>query len=379
MNEDTMAGALFFALLSIAMLFKLDEIMEISGIGLAVSIICAIISAFFLKKSIMQSAITEEENHQRLEIQFQQLRHRIGESGGGSSNEETVRAIVRGSEGIEEELQVIRDKLEKIEHLAQIAESNEEIKTSINTLAETLQNPQDTTKALVNNSEAGLKLSKVIVEKMSAFDEKLTHLDENSKKLIETTESGQTTIQTGLKLLQVIGQMLKAPAFAKDLTQLGKSMENLNEKLDKLDKLESLDKLEELDKLNTLQQLEALEEIKNTIIDVSEKLSGISTLSDSISESGQSMTSSVDQLSEVNRGITEETAQVKENITSLTSGVERSTGSLIAAIKGMREDIAKLTMKIDSYNGLMKTALEQYSTLSEQDVKVLEKIAEKIQ
>ena len=373
MNEDTMAGALFFALLSIATLLKLDELMEISGIGLAVSIICAIISAFFLKKSIMQSAITEEENHQRLEIQFQQLRHRIGEGGGGSSNEETVKAIVRGSEGIEEELQVIRDKLETIENLTQIAESNEEIKTSINTLAATLQNPQDTTKALVNNSEAGLKLSKIIVEKMSALDEKLTHLEENSKKLIETTEAGQTTVQTGLKLLQVIGQMLKAPAFAKDLVQLSKSMETLNEKLNKLDKLE------ELDKLNTLQQLEALEEIKNTIIDVSEKLSGISALSDSISESGQSMTSSVEQLSEVNRGITEETVQVKENINTLASGVERSTGNVIAAIKSMREDIAKLTMKIDSYNGLMKTALEQYSTLSEQDVKVLEKIAEKIQ
>ena len=208
---------------------------------------------------------------------------------------------------------------------------------------------------------------------MSALDEKLTHLEENSKKLIETTEAGQTTVQTGLKLLQVIGQMLKAPAFAKDLVQLSKSMETLNEKLNKLDKLE------ELDKLNTLQQLEALEEIKNTIIDVSEKLSGISALSDSISESGQSMTSSVEQLSEVNRGITEETVQVKENINTLASGVERSTGNVIAAIKSMREDIAKLTMKIDSYNGLMKTALEQYSTLSEQDVKVLEKIAEKIQ
>ena len=45
----------------------------------------------------------------------------------------------------------------------------------------------------------------------------------------------------------------------------------------------------------------------------------------------------------------------------------------------MKEDIAKLTTKIDAYNGLMKTSLEQYSRLSEQDVKVLEKIAEKIQ
>ena len=378
MNEDTMAGSLFFALLSIAMLFKLDEVTEISGIGLAVGVICAIISAFFLKKSIMQSAITEEENHQRLEIQFQQLRHKISD-GGGSSNEDTVKAIVRSSERIEEELQVIRDKLTVMENMPQLAESNEGIKTSLNSLITNLEGLQESGKALANNSDADLKLSKIIVEKMTTFDEKLTNLESNSKKLNETTEAGQTTVQTGLKLLQVIGQMLKAPAFAKDLTQLGKSMETFNEKLEKLDKLEALNKLEALDKLDTLQQLGLLEDIKSTILEVSDKLTNLSALSDTVSESGQAMTSSVDQLNEVNKGINEETVQVKENVVNLTNGVERASLDITTAIKSMREDISKLTTKIDAYNGLMKTALEQYSTLSEQDVKVLEKIAEKIQ
>lgn len=378
MNEDTMAGSLFFALLSLAMLFKLDEVTEISGIGLAVGVICAIISAFFLKKSIMQAAITEEENHQRLEIQFQQLRHKIGD-GGGSSNEDTVKAIVRGSERIEEELQVIRDKLEAIENVPQIAVSNDEIKAALNLLITNLEGLQEFGKTLANNSEADLKLSKVIVEKMTAFDEKMANLESNFKKLNETTEAGQTTVQTGLKLLQVIGQMLKAPAFAKDLTQLGKSMETLNDKLDKLDKLNALDKLEALDKLDTLKQLETLEDIKGTIIEVSEKLANLSELSDTVNESGQAVTSSVDKLNEVNRGINEETAQVSENLINLTNGVEKASLDIITAIKSMRDDISKLTTKIDAYNGLMKTALEQYSTLSEQDVKVLEKIAEKIQ
>ena len=326
----------------------------------------------------MQSAITEEENHQRLEIQFQQLRHKISD-GGGSSNEDTVKAIVRSSERIEEELQVIRDKLTVMENMPQLAESNEGIKTSLNSLITNLEGLQESGKALANNSDADLKLSKIIVEKMTTFDEKLTNLESNSKKLNETTEAGQTTVQTGLKLLQVIGQMLKAPAFAKDLTQLGKSMETFNEKLEKLDKLEALNKLEALDKLDTLQQLGLLEDIKSTILEVSDKLTNLSALSDTVSESGQAMTSSVDQLNEVNKGINEETVQVKENVVNLTNGVERASLDITTAIKSMREDISKLTTKIDAYNGLMKTALEQYSTLSEQDVKVLEKIAEKIQ
>lgn len=387
MNEDSMAGSLFFALLSIAVLFKLDEITEITGIGLGVGVICAIISAFFLKKSIMQAAIAEEENHQRLEIQFQQLRHKLGD--GDGSSEETVRAIVNGSNRIEEELQVIRDKLVFLESLTQIAESSAETKTafqeSLKSIDENIKSPQELIKTLANNSEAETKLVKITVEKMSAIEEKLSSLEEISKKLNETSESSQTTVQTGLKLLQVIGQMLKAPAFAKDLTQLGKTMETFNEKLDKLeslDKLEALDKLEtleKLEKLDTLQQLEALEEIKTNMIEVSEKLSNLSKLSDAVSDSGQSMTTSVDQLSEVNRGINEETSRVSENVINLTSGVEKSSLSIIKAIKSMQEDISKLTTKIDAYNGLMKTSLEQYSTLTEQDVKVLEKIAEKIQ
>ena len=114
-------------------------------------------------------------------------------------------------------------------------------------------------------------------------------------------------------------------------------------------------------------------------LEVSEKLSNISKLSDAVFDSGQSMTTSVDQLSEVNRGINEETAKVSENVINLTSGVTKASFDVTAAIKSMQEDISKLTNKIDAYNGLMKTALEQYSTLSEQDVRVLEKIAEKIQ
>ena len=202
MNENSTAGAVFFALMSIGALIKGDEI-----VGIGIGALCAIISAFFVKKSIMQAAMEQEENHQRLEIQFQQLRHKLGD--GGSSDEDTIRAITNGSDRLEEELQVIRDKLDRLDYLLEIAESNKEIKTAISTLAESSQAVQEVLQKVAENSEAETKLLKVTVEKMSGFEEKFNTFEENSKKLNELTESSQTTVQTGLKLMQVIGQMLK--------------------------------------------------------------------------------------------------------------------------------------------------------------------------
>ena len=360
MNENSTAGAVFFALMSIGALIKGDEL-----IGIGLGALCAIISAFFIKKSIMQAAMEQEENHQRLEIQFQQLRHKLGD--GGSSDEDTIRAITNGSDRLEEELQVIRDKLDRLDPLMEIAESNKYIKTAISALAESSQTVQEVLQKLAENSEAETKLLKVTVEKMSGFEEKFTTLEENSKKLNELTESSQTTVQTGLKLMQVIGQMLKAPPFAKDLTQLSKSMDTLNEKMDKLDSLDNLEKLTMLD------------DIKTSITEAAEKLSDLKDMKDYISESGNSVTSSVDNLSEVNRNISEEITHTNEQIIDLNSNVNKAAVDVTNSIKTMKEDIIKLTTKIDAYNGLMKTAMEQYSTLSEQDVKVLEKIAEKIQ
>lgn len=380
MNENTTAGSLFFALLSIAALMKFDSLLGTEGIGFAFSLIFAIVSAFFLKKSIMQEAITQEENHQRIEIQFQQLRHKIG--GDTGSSEETIRAVDNCADRLETELQVIRDTLAALEPLAQIAETNSEIKSTLTDLSVNVQDSQEILKKLKDNTESENKLSTLIVEKLTAFDEKMQSIDESAKKLNELTEAGQNTSQTGVKLLTAVGQMLKNPPFAKDITQLSKSMEELNEKIAKLemlDKLDSLDKLELLDKLKLLDKLNSLEEIKSTMNNADEKLINLQTMNDTFNESGKLFTTNIDNLCTVNKNITSEVKHTTENVYALTNEVEKTSESITTAIKSMQEDITKLTTKIDAYNGLMKTALEQYSTLSEQDVKVLERIAEKIQ
>ena len=376
MNENTTAAALFFALVSIGAMIKGDDV-----VGIGVGAIAAIVSAFFLKRSIMQAAIAEEDNQQRLEIQFQQLRHKLNGTG-DVTGEEMVHAIDKGTDRLEEELQVIRDRLsglENLEQLAQIVETNEEIKSTINSFVESSKERQAILKKLSDNTEASAKLSKVNVEKMSEVSEKLSSIDENSQKLNEVSETNKTTLQTSVKLLTAVGQMLKVPAFAKDLTQLNKSMETLLEKIDRLEKLDELDKLSTLEKLETLDKLESLEEIKATMNEVVNNISELTKVTEIISTQGQTTVDGLERVTESNHVVAENINQTTENISTLNISVEKATLELTAAIKIMQDDITKLTTKIDAFNGMMKAAIEQYSTLSEQDVKVLEKIAEKVQ
>ena len=379
-RENSTAGALLFALVSMGALIKGDEL-----IGIGVGSVCAIISAILLKQSVMQAASEQEDNHQRIEIQFQQLRNKIGDGGHSNQQKATMLAITHtitdSTEAIQESLQNINYSLNELKEVsAQPVETNSDSETTAaltalsETLSATAQVTQELLKKTASNSEAQAKLVKINVEKMSDLVEKVTHVDENSKKLTELTESGQTTVQTGLKLLQVIGQMLKSPPFAKDISQLNKSITDLSEKLSALEKLEKLDKLEQLDEFTNMSS--KFDEMSKNI---SEPLTSIAADNKTFIANTNSMTTAINQVSAVNKAVADEMSITSDKIEKVTTSVEKSTESVVAMIDAMRDEVSKLTMKIDAYNGLMKAAIEQYSTLSEQDVKVLEKIAEKVQ
>ena len=62
-RENSTSLALFFALVSIGAIIKGDEF-----IGIGVGAVFAIIAAFFLKQSILQEAVTEEDTDGKMEI-----------------------------------------------------------------------------------------------------------------------------------------------------------------------------------------------------------------------------------------------------------------------------------------------------------------------
>ena len=114
-SENGYAGALFFALMSLGAILKLDEL-----VGWFVGAGCAVLSAICLRAALIKSAQAAEEDHQRIEIQFQQLRSKVSEM--SAANVETMNSINDAAQLVQENLQVIRVRLAELDNLTQIAE-----------------------------------------------------------------------------------------------------------------------------------------------------------------------------------------------------------------------------------------------------------------
>ena len=71
-SENGYAGALFFALISLCGAWQIGDIegLIFGGVG-------ALFAAISLRMALNKSAQAAEEDHQRMEIQFQQLRSKI--------------------------------------------------------------------------------------------------------------------------------------------------------------------------------------------------------------------------------------------------------------------------------------------------------------
>ena len=204
-SENGYAGALFLTLMSIGAFLKLD-----GDFGWAVGAVLALAAAISLRRALNQSAQSAEEDHQRMEVQFQQLRSKVGET--SSANFAAINSLTDTARLVQENFQVIRVRLAELDNLTQLTQSTEAIRS---TLA-----------ALDKNSAA----PKAESEKIFAAQEKnFVALAEELKKLIAIEEANKANLQTVLKLVQVVGQMLKNPAYAKDLEKISSTLELLAE------------------------------------------------------------------------------------------------------------------------------------------------------
>lgn len=212
-SENGYAGALFFALISLGALLKLDD-----EIGFVVGGICAVLAAINLRRALIKAAQANEEDHQRIEIQLQQLRSKFGET--SSASVEAMTSVSDTAQLLQENLQVIRVRLAELDNLTQLAKSAEDIRLTIAGMDE-------------NSSALNAELEKIFYavqaqEKSAAPDlEAITALAEELKKLNAIEETNKASLQTVLKLLQLIGQMLKSPSYGKELDKINASIEKL--------------------------------------------------------------------------------------------------------------------------------------------------------
>ena len=203
-SENGYAGAIFFALVSLGAIFRINDVF-----GLFIGAGGAVLAAISLRLALIKSAQAVEENHQRMEVQFQQLRTKIIET-----SETTVAAMNSVNDAAklaQDNLQVIRVRLAELDNLTQLAENLAEIKST-----------------LANFEENFFALN-------------LT-LEKECEKLRAADEPNKESLQTVVKLLQAVEQLGK---------KIDSSIDTLNEHAAVLGDLKSIDELRiEVESLN---------------------------------------------------------------------------------------------------------------------------------
>lgn len=192
-SENGYAGALFFALMSLAAFLKLEDVA-----GWIVGAVCAVLAAISLRFALIKSAQAVEEDHQRIEIQFQQLRSKVGETSAVSA--EAMNSINDAAQLVQENLQVIRVRLAELDNLTQIAEDSQGLRSTVANLGK-------------NSSALNLEIEKKF-EQLNAIE-----------------EANKANLQTILKLVQLVAQLIKNQPYTKDLEKINSSVEMLAEKI----------------------------------------------------------------------------------------------------------------------------------------------------
>ena len=307
-SANGFAGALFFSLVSIGMIFAVEGL-----VGWVVGLLSAMFAAVSLRRALIQAAEAAEEDHQRIEIQFQQLRNKVGES--SSSNTLAMNSISEISDTMQETLHGMRSRLAALNNLETIAETS-------SAMGAVLKNIEDNTKPTAEKPSTELKELGAKFEKSFAV---LKKLSEDTEKICTLEETNKTALQATVKLLQALGQILKTPSFAKDLEK------------------------------------------------ISEKIKLMDDMQKTLSESHTAITALV----KVSADMSKNNSKL-ENFGEVSNKIVSSAENLTEMFGEVKKEISELTKKIEAYNGLTKATLDQYSNLTEQDVRILEKIAEKV-
>ena len=216
-SENGYAGALFFALVSLGAILKVDDV-----VGLFVGAASALFAAVSLRRALVQSAQAAEEDHQRIEIQLQQLRRKVSET--SSLNAAAMTSVNDVAQLVQENLQVIRVRLGELDNLSDLSRNAEGIRSSLASLEEN----SSALNATVENF-----LSSVAAQEKSADSTELViqsfgALAEEVKLFNETSAANKHSLQTVLKLLQLVAQVVKNPAYAKNLDKIGSSVETIS-------------------------------------------------------------------------------------------------------------------------------------------------------
>ena len=221
-SENAYAGALFFTLISLGALLKLNDVA-----GCLIGAGSALLAVISFRRALVKSAQAAEEDHQRMEIQFQQLRSKIMET--SEANIKAMTSVNDAAQLVQENMSVIRERLSELDNLSRLTENSEEIKTNVISLEE--------------NSSA-----------------QIVQLEKEFDRLRTVAETGKENLQAVLNLLQGIAQLIN---------KIDSSADTINEHVAVLGELKTIDNL----RLDVARLNERLESYENLPLDASLNLS----------------------------------------------------------------------------------------------------------
>ncbi len=218
-SENGYAGALFFALISLGAVLKIEDLITCGAVGA----VGALLAAISLRRALNRSAQAAEEDHQRMEIQFQQLRTKIVET--SSATITAMSSLSDVTQLLRDNLKIIREQSSTMEDLISLIKNAE----SVNSLVASLEENSSAQNAALEKIFDALQVSNDEFKKLAALEQISIALQSNTdelKKLAATVEINKTNLQNVSKNLHAVAQMTQN-SYANDLEKIHAALEKL--------------------------------------------------------------------------------------------------------------------------------------------------------
>ena len=325
-SENSYAGALFFALMSLGAVLKIEDFI----IGCAVGAVCAILAAIIFRRALNRSAQAKEEDYQRIEVQFQQLRSKINET--STVNITAMNSLNDAAQLLKENMQIIHDSLSGLDKLPELVQNVATISSSVASFEE-------------NSSafNAGLEKISIAVE----AQEKLSTTEE-FKNLIAIQEVNKTNILTALKILHAIAQMIKAPVYMQELEKINSSVKLLTERTAVFDAL------------------------KNSVADMQKNISNL------VKAKGELSSSFATALDDTQKGISELIATNNDLLKDFTTTFDGTQKNLSESIETNSETLKDFMMTLDGTQKNLSESIEANGELLKDFIMALDAIQRNI-
>lgn len=216
-SENGYAGALFFALISLGAVLKIEDMVT----GLAICAGGALLAAISLRRALNRSAQAAEEDHQRIEIQFQQLRAKINETSAASID--AMNSLSEVTQLLRDNLKIIREQSTTMEDLIGIIKNAE----SVNSLVASLEENSFAQNAALEKIFDALQSQEI--KNAESIHSLIGSLEENTFAQNAALEKISIALQSNtddLKKLAAVAQITQN-SYSKDLEKINASLEKL--------------------------------------------------------------------------------------------------------------------------------------------------------